>query len=484
MGHSLQTVKKDNLTVAPRIVLLLSAIIFVSFAVKISIAWITRDTVSYFDEWDYYERAVGILEDPNCNEIYRPPGYVSFLTAIFWLFGKNLFAVKAAQVVISTLSVLLAFKVAADIFDQKVGMLAAGIFAFYPELIAYSHYLWRETIYIFYLLALFYILTLASSEYRRYRIVLAGIACGTCAMIRASLADILPICVLCFYLIKKSWRQFIIIILLFLFGVIFVIAPWTIRNYQVTDRFLLISTELGYAVWRGLNVLIDYGNDYRVYELFDEPGFYEWDDIIFPGVKDGRKINWPEGAEPNPVDSYRETIRRARAFALKNPCVVLRRMWPKFCILWGPNSFVIRHLRLGIYGKNFTAGKLPIRVYPTPKPALTCTIILIVVLSYCFVLVTGLLGMIFHNMNKKSLLLVSFIIINALIFSILTGVSRYRLQLMPFIIIFSAYAICHAREIISAPDMRIRWSFFFLLLGIFVTICVRYSPIIFDIFLH
>ena len=130
-------------------IVLLSAIILISFITKIALAWVTRDTISYFDEWGYYEAAELQLEDPNFVEVFRPSAYICFLTGIFWIFGKSLFAAKAAQVLLSTFSVVLLYGIARRIFSEKVALTAAGIFAFYPNLVAFTHYLWRETFFIF-----------------------------------------------------------------------------------------------------------------------------------------------------------------------------------------------------------------------------------------------------------------------------------------------------------------------------------------------
>ena len=463
-------------------IVLLSAIILISFITKIALAWVTRDTISYFDEWGYYEAAELQLEDPNFVEVFRPSAYICFLTGIFWIFGKSLFAAKAAQVLLSTFSVVLLYGIARRIFSEKVALTAAGIFAFYPNLVAFTHYLWRETFFIFLVLSFFYFLFPVSSNYRRYHTLLAGIIIGLIALTRPDIVSLLLVSFIYFFCTERRWSRTLSKTLILLFGIAIVLFPWTIRNYIFTGRFMLVSADSGKHLWHSLNTMIKYGEDYRIYELFDEPGFYEPGDVIFPGSNRGREINRPESSQSNIVDVYHEEVANALEFVFDNPWLVIKRMWPKFCILWGPNSFVIRHLRLGIYGKNFATGGWPIKIYPPENMALVKAVTLIVTLSYSFVIITGLLGMIFHKPSKKSLSLILYIIFSTAIISFLLGMSRYRLKLMPFIIIFSAYGICHVKEIVKAPDRKLRWLLFCILFALFLAICALYVPILFDIF--
>ncbi|MCH8224123.1 MAG: glycosyltransferase family 39 protein, partial [Chloroflexi bacterium] len=112
-----------------------------------------------FQSWVRHPDSPYLKDLPQYPGAYQPPAYVVFLAAVLGVTGRSVLAAKAAQVVLSGLTVLLVYAIGRSWFDRRRGLIAAGICALYPNLIAFSHYLWTETFFIFVFLLAVWLLT-------------------------------------------------------------------------------------------------------------------------------------------------------------------------------------------------------------------------------------------------------------------------------------------------------------------------------------
>jgi hypothetical protein len=124
---------------------------------------------------------------------------------------------------------------------DRAGLLAAGLAALYPALIAADGALMTETLF-----ATFAALTLLCA-YRLVdapatgRAVLLGVVAGLGALARAEALMLLPLVLLPVLRRPGGVRAAAVAALAF----VVVLTPWTIRNYDVFDRPVLIATEGG-----------------------------------------------------------------------------------------------------------------------------------------------------------------------------------------------------------------------------------------------
>jgi 4-amino-4-deoxy-L-arabinose transferase-like glycosyltransferase len=126
----------------------------------------------------------------------------------------------------------------------RAGLMAAGLAAVYPTLIAADGALMSES-----LLGLFVALTLLAA----YRLVEAptagraatlGAVAGLAALTRGEALLLLPLVLLSVVFRPAGWRAALVAVLAFLV----VLTPWTVRNWIVFDRPVLIATNSGTAV--------------------------------------------------------------------------------------------------------------------------------------------------------------------------------------------------------------------------------------------
>lgn len=183
---------------------------------------------------------------------YYPPGYPLTLGALFWLvellpFEVSHFAAAVAMnLVLSVATIGLVFELGRRLVNPRVGLLAAGVMAVWPNLITYTGTLLTETLFLF-LLALLLLVALASPEVARRpgmgRVVTVGLLLGAVGMVRPTSFVLAPLFLLLW------WPTGVLVAVRRTAAVgaaaLLVVLPWTIRNWVGQDAPVLISTNFG-----------------------------------------------------------------------------------------------------------------------------------------------------------------------------------------------------------------------------------------------
>lgn len=172
------------------------------------------------------------------------PGYEFFLAAIYAIFGRHLWIVWLFQAAFHAISAWLVFVIAKLVFKESwhslMGIGAAALFAFHPDLIIASSMLLTENLGIFIMLITVYN---AFSYFERgsaVKAVLLGLLLGLLVLVRANLGILLIPFLLIFYF-KKQFLHLLIFLLLFAA----VLTPWTIRNYSIYHSFIPTAVVSG-----------------------------------------------------------------------------------------------------------------------------------------------------------------------------------------------------------------------------------------------
>ncbi|MEZ6085558.1 MAG: glycosyltransferase family 39 protein [Phycisphaerae bacterium] len=134
-------------------------IILIAFGLRLTALMVTTHIEPLLDERLYLQRAEALLNGegfigsyqswvrhegsplmsdlPQYTGSYQPPFYTMFIAGIYAITGHSVFAVKFAQVILSTVTVGLVYWIACAWFDRKSAPLATYC-AIYPNLIAFS----------------------------------------------------------------------------------------------------------------------------------------------------------------------------------------------------------------------------------------------------------------------------------------------------------------------------------------------------------
>ena len=154
---------------------LLIIILSGSFLIKLAILLKLKHMILLGDEVDYLWHGLRIARGDSFetkellqggyvhfNPSHWGPGYIYFIGIILRFFNEKVFMIKLVQVILSTISVYLIYILAKKIFNESIALLSAFIFSIYPTLIAFTHYLWSETLYIFLLVIIIFFLIVFS----------------------------------------------------------------------------------------------------------------------------------------------------------------------------------------------------------------------------------------------------------------------------------------------------------------------------------
>lgn len=183
---------------------------------------------------------------------YYPPGYPAALGAVQWLAGLlpgevSAFGVAVAfNLVLSVLTVVLVFELGRRLVSVPVGLIAAAVFALWPNLIVHTGLVLTETLFLF-LFVLMLLLALATPEVARapgwWRVLAVGVLFGLVAMVRPTSLVVAPLFLVLWWGAgaASAVRRTAVVGA----AVLALVVPWTVRNAVRMDSVVLISTNMG-----------------------------------------------------------------------------------------------------------------------------------------------------------------------------------------------------------------------------------------------
>lgn len=175
--------------------------------------------------------------------------YPAYLAGIYLLFGAHPLAARLIQAaIVGLLTCWLVYRLGSRAFGQTTGLVAAGIAAFYTYFVYYSAALMTES---FFTLAALATLEMAYRLVERPslgRAVLMGLCLGLAVLLRQAILLFIPVLLVWLWWEGRRglrWYHY----LAPLVAVAALVAPWTVRNYRVYGRFLLLNSNAGYAFY-------------------------------------------------------------------------------------------------------------------------------------------------------------------------------------------------------------------------------------------
>lgn len=161
----------------------------------------------------------------------RPPGYAMFLYPFVTMppSVEMVYAIRIAQVILSTLTVLLSFLVVRDILGNTWALGASLLVGLSPHLVAMNIYLLTETLFAFLLMLFVYLATQGFGRQSIAWSILAGITLGLTLLTKSSIVYF-PYLMLGFLIAKYRFSVNYRVLLFFVLGLVLVQAPWVARN--------------------------------------------------------------------------------------------------------------------------------------------------------------------------------------------------------------------------------------------------------------
>ena len=185
------------------------------------------------DSHEYVALAQNMLDhhvfsrDLNGPEIIRTPGYPLFLAATMALAGEHyyFYLVVLIQILMVGGTAYLTYRMGKTVFGRpRLGILAASVYVLMPTTIFYACAGMTETFFTFLLIAALSLVATSPISYRKA--FLAGAIIAMAILVRP-IAILSPVLILPMAM-RTQWRNG----LLFLAGLLLILAPWVARNYQ------------------------------------------------------------------------------------------------------------------------------------------------------------------------------------------------------------------------------------------------------------
>lgn len=191
--------------------------------------------------------------------IFRTPGYPAILTPLFLMAGHEPSPLwgRALGAGLGTLAVFGVWWLAGRLFGPRAGLLAGAVSACYPSAVITSVLVLSEAPFCPLLLAQLGLWTMAwtaktSSRAGRWAFA-AGLAAGAATLMRPSWLLFTPFAVLIGILATRQRRRHLGLGLAMVLGLCVAMAPWWIRNAQITGHFVPTTLQLGASLYDGLN---------------------------------------------------------------------------------------------------------------------------------------------------------------------------------------------------------------------------------------
>lgn len=238
---------------------------------------------------------------------YWPPGYPFFLSGFLQVLGDSKTAYLLSNMFVFLVGISGVHSLGRSIGGEQAGKIGAMLFAIWPNLVFNSATPEKEML-VLALLPWVVSLLIRSFESSggSWRSLSAGLLLGMAILVQPSL-QFLPLlgAIVLIILTSRKYSGFARPFL-FILGAIVVIAPWTWRNYEVFDRFVLVSTNGGDNFYRANNPLATGG-----YTLRGEADLSSLDEI--ERDKQGRRlaIDW---IKQNPLDFAKLAIEKQFRF--------------------------------------------------------------------------------------------------------------------------------------------------------------------------
>jgi 4-amino-4-deoxy-L-arabinose transferase-like glycosyltransferase len=410
------------------------------------------------------------------------PLYDAMLAGVFRIAGPDPLAPKLLQVALSPLPIVCAYALARAATSERAGRIAAWLLAVDPSLVAFSHYLYTETLFVSLLLLASWALFRRPQGRTRGDLLLAGVLFGLTILTR-SVALYFLAAWAGFEALRGRRREAAQAALVFAVALA-VVLPWTLRNAFKYHDLLLVDGTLGRTAYFAFSEALfnrDLGYVGPRQELparaecqvGEAPGAPALPDAAaleapFPegwhGLLGRRPAGLPihrtrEFATRDLAAASRCELGRALAFMGERPGVVAGHGLRRFYAFWGPNSYLLRWVKHGFYGD----GPLARSSYPGWKLLVVGWHVALVA---CAILAFG---------RRR---VPAFLVFSALFVGYYTAVhmlavahSRYRLPVMPFVMIATATWLADPK----LPEGRARAAAVSGVLLLFVALSTHYA---------
>ena len=199
--------------------------------------------------------------------------YPLYLAGTYAVAGYHPLVARLIQGVLGgVLLCFLVYKLGRKLVSEETGLVGAGLTAVYGYFIYYNAALMTETFSIILVLLALHLSLELKEDPTPGRWVWLGFSLGLAALLRQTVLLFAPFLLLWLFLELRDknvrWGYFAVPIVI----IVLLITPWTLRNFQVYDSFLLLNSNAGYALYASNNPNMgsDWQNEHVVVPVPEE----------------------------------------------------------------------------------------------------------------------------------------------------------------------------------------------------------------------
>jgi len=411
-----------------------------------------------------YFKSSPSLPDGRFNPIFWDPLYPFFISVVYELAGPSNGAVRVAQLLLSLFTLLLGMNIVARMFpDLRRAPEAFGwFFVAYLPFAGFVTKLYAETLDAFLLTCLLWMLARLPKLAARGFLAL-GVFLGLYVSIKSYFLPLIPLIFgLLWWMLQRAdgahcaRRVQVSRLLAALVGIVIVLAPTYVRNYNLTGGALLLSTKGSWNLWKD-------NNHFRIENhAWREPGVevHEWLSAYYrlgsadlvPTTLEGVYYDPTETRIRPPCNTTLDELiacerRNAIAFMLANPLRFAKRALEKNGNLWSPNNVIFNRAPPGERGwmQNYRVD------LPTPVRYL---LQIWVISCYVVAMLLFFVGIAARSGSDPHRIVRAFVALVLLYLSFVVipwghGESRYRLPYMVPILMFSVLGALRWRSVLA-----------------------------------
>ncbi|MEO0225856.1 MAG: glycosyltransferase family 39 protein [candidate division WOR-3 bacterium] len=181
---------------------------------------------------------------PYRPDALRTPLYPLFAAGVYKVFQYNRLVLILLQIIISTIPIVLIFRL--KFLELREKMIAGLLFILNFNIAFYSVQVLSDVIFMVLIFVSLVLVNLFIEKLEGWSIVIAGIFLGLATLTRP-IAILLPLFILFYVIIKKGLKKTGLKIILFLMGYLLFILPWLVRNFFVY-RTIFFSSVFSYNI--------------------------------------------------------------------------------------------------------------------------------------------------------------------------------------------------------------------------------------------
>lgn len=401
-------------------------IISLSLVVRLLVFFELKDTPiiqhPIADSGTYITAAEKILNsDWSGSTTFTNPFYYYFVGIVELIFGffasPKFISILIIQSLLSTVTVLLIYRMAMKLFDEKIAFASAVVILLYEVLIFFDNTVLSVSLINFLNTLMLYFLFLYYDNQKTRYLIFSGLACGLSIITRANLYLFLPFVIIWLWMISgKNFKETSRRMGYFVLGMLVFIIAITVRNYLVTSELIPISSNFGYNFY--------VGNNEKSNGTYVKPEFVHSTAQYYEEKESEEEVARRTGKNLSHNQASWFWMGEGLNFIKNDPS--------KYISLLGDKSYLFfNNVETANNLSNYTARDFSVLLKYLPS-------------NFGIISGFGILGMIFiffHNKDKRMLLLVFYIATYFLANIIIMVASEYRAPVIMYFIVFAVFAV-------------------------------------------